>query len=321
VRWKLAAASIVIVGLLGAAAGAAFFTGFVVGRHEFYPSRYLAAAESRIFGRRFEDAATPEGSNFYESTFVNLHFDIATLPRGRRGSGGGLTTFGDDILLVTHDGSLYAARNADDIRALDIAVPDLGVDAYREAAAANNHPDLDDTTGRLRYNDILYYRTEEGHGLALSYTEYHASDACFGNTLAILPVPGATTQATQISSSAPDWTILYRSQPCLPTVHDGEWRAIAGHTAGGRMVFEPATRTIFLTNGDFGFSESTTYDGYSAALRQSASGDWTRERLASFLADPEVFAPGTTMVGAAVGDPVVRDMLIDLLGYRVPDPD
>ncbi len=54
---------------------------------------------------------------------------------------------------------------------------------------------------------------------------------------------------------------------------------------------------------------------YSPALR-SLSGDWTEERLHQFLANPEAYAPGTTMPTGGVGDPAARQLLIDYLKTR-----
>jgi cytochrome c2 len=51
--------------------------------------------------------------------------------------------------------------------------------------------------------------------------------------------------------------------------------------------------------------------GYSAALRETG-GRWTAERLRSFLADPNAFAPGTTM---QLSSPYQDEQLADLISY------
>lgn len=51
---------------------------------------------------------------------------------------------------------------------------------------------------------------------------------------------------------------------------------------------------------------------YSRALER-LEGDWTEDRLDSFLADPDALAPGTTMVMDGIRDPEVRQALIDYL--------
>jgi cytochrome c2 len=51
---------------------------------------------------------------------------------------------------------------------------------------------------------------------------------------------------------------------------------------------------------------------YSAALR-GVSGRWTQERLDAYLADPQAFAPGTTMEFPGIADPTERLLLISYL--------
>jgi cytochrome c2 len=55
--------------------------------------------------------------------------------------------------------------------------------------------------------------------------------------------------------------------------------------------------------------------GYSEALR-SVGGIWTEERLHRFLADPQEFAPGTSMVIEGIKDSLVRGRIIDYLKSR-----
>lgn len=57
---------------------------------------------------------------------------------------------------------------------------------------------------------------------------------------------------------------------------------------------------------------STTYTGYSTALR-SISGSWTEKRLATFLADPQSFAPGTTMPNPGLKEETIDD-LVSVMG-------
>lgn len=54
---------------------------------------------------------------------------------------------------------------------------------------------------------------------------------------------------------------------------------------------------------------------YSDGLRQ-AGGNWSRERLDAFLADPPAFAPGTPMARGAVPDGAERRALLDYLAQR-----
>jgi cytochrome c2 len=58
---------------------------------------------------------------------------------------------------------------------------------------------------------------------------------------------------------------------------------------------------------------------YSPAL-QSLGGRWTAERLDAFLANPQGFAPGTSMAFPGIADPAQRRQVIDYLGnMATPD--
>lgn len=53
----------------------------------------------------------------------------------------------------------------------------------------------------------------------------------------------------------------------------------------------------------------STYGGYSDALRRTGV-IWDRESLDAFLAQPQRFAPGTTMISPGIADPGDRAALI-----------
>ena len=53
-------------------------------------------------------------------------------------------------------------------------------------------------------------------------------------------------------------------------------------------------------------------DRYSEALN-SVPGTWSEERLDAFLADPQSFAPGTSMQSEGLSDPTSRAKLIEYL--------
>jgi glucose/arabinose dehydrogenase len=56
------------------------------------------------------------------------------------------------------------------------------------------------------------------------------------------------------------------------------------------------------------------YFGYSAGLR-SLKGSWTEEAIDRFLADPQAFAPGTTMATDRMDDSKARKMLIEYIKF------
>jgi cytochrome c len=53
----------------------------------------------------------------------------------------------------------------------------------------------------------------------------------------------------------------------------------------------------------------STYGGYSDALRRTGV-TWDRQTLDAFLAEPQRFAPGTTMISPGVADPADRAALL-----------
>jgi hypothetical protein len=63
-----------------------------------------------------------------------LKGEIGIVPVSREGSGGGLTTFSDDVVVLTHEGKVYAAISADNIRETQIKHPKNGFNDYIRAA-------------------------------------------------------------------------------------------------------------------------------------------------------------------------------------------
>lgn len=57
---------------------------------------------------------------------------------------------------------------------------------------------------------------------------------------------------------------------------------------------------------------ATSFEGYSVAL-QNASGNWTRERLVSYLDNPDGLFSGTTMPDPGIDDPELLNAIADLL--------
>lgn len=259
---------------LSALAGfAAFFSGYAIGRYEIGPFTLAQRAEYKIFGVRFERAAERDKKQDWraatkqlESIFINLDADIGSVPITREGAGGGLTSFGDVVLLVTHEGSIFAASSGADIVETSILAPENGFSAY-QAAAEGPLKDYRHNLEYFRFNDILYYSSGANAGLALSYTEWDGDAGCYRTAVATLPLDPALKDISRVSASPEDWDIIFRTQPCLPPKK--EYRALEGHTAGGRLAFKPPA-TLYLASGDY------SWDGvYSEqVLAQGADNDY-----------------------------------------------
>jgi cytochrome c2 len=228
------------------------FSGFIIGSYSFPPSQTLRKVEIKFFGHYFDRIANPEeeAPKYYDSIFLRLYSEQIDIRDRltRNGRGGGMTSFGDAILLLTYDGQVFDVHSANDIRNTNIRVPDNGFFAYQRAAETEEFKDLTHEFSLFRYNDILFYESESNRGLALSYTEFDSTSSCYHNTVAVLPVDSNVKSVEQLSVREEDWDVIYRAKPCLP-LKDQAY-ALDGGQAGGRLAFK-APSTLFLGSGDY----------------------------------------------------------------------
>lgn len=244
------------------------FSGFLFGRHEYLLFGTLSKIEASVFGSRFTPKLPRKDNGFdIETTFLRLRGNSVSLPRVRPGSGGGLTSFGDDVVLVTHDGRIFAASGVSDVRLTGIAPPDNGFEAYRNISQSAAYKHQWHNLAIFRYNDIKHYEGESGSGFLLSYTEFDSNAVCYGTAVAKLELAPGVESIKSVRASADDWEVVFRSSPCLPL--KDEWRAIEGHMAGGRLAIGEMNKVI-LGSGDY------SWDGVYAptALAQDPSNDY-----------------------------------------------
>ncbi|HSP59085.1 MAG TPA: PQQ-dependent sugar dehydrogenase [Halomonas sp.] len=234
----------------------AFFAGHVVSSyrlpsHQFLDERTLELVRF-VRGVQGSLSSNEETlySNEFQTTFLRLRADGIRLPVERSGAGGGMTSFGDTVLLVTHEGKIFASRAANDLRETNIKTPNNGFGEYARVSEMPEYEEYNHAPvfSRYRYNDLLYFETPSGRGLAVSYTEFDGAAACYRNAIASLPIEEEVSDIDQLAAEPQDWDILYRSEPCLPLKR--ERRAIEPHMAGGRMVFSPPF-TLYTANGDY----------------------------------------------------------------------
>jgi len=174
-----------------------------------------------------------------ESIFVALDVETVSVPVERAGAGGALTSIGDALVVMTHEGGFFEVGGEEAV-ALDIAPPPNGFDAMLDFAAAN--PDYSFAHFYFRYNDVDVLRDR----LIVSFTEWVEEDACYRTTMASAPTGGA--EAGDISIATTDWTPFFSSEPCLEPNTVG--RAIHGHMAGGRFRVTD-DGTVLLAAGDY----------------------------------------------------------------------
>ena len=245
---------------LGVVAGmvvAALFAGFFIAERDVGPSNFLGRVEAKLHrdGILPRSPGDPLVNQEFSSHLLQIQADGGVIAIGDPNNnhsisenGGGMTSFGEDVLLLPYDGRVYAASSGSNIRATEVFAPDNGRDAYHALADDPEYAAFDIRKGYLRYNDLAAFNTGSEKGLLASYTEFHADKVCATNTIAKFVFEDGVTSIDQVSAGKDDWEIIYRSSPCIP--FKDKFFALEGHMAGGRMAMADAN-TVVLTNGDF----------------------------------------------------------------------
>ena len=212
----------------------------------------------------------PSEQIYTQKTIVTTFFDLNILPIKvpvkRKGDGGALTSFNDEILLITHEGNIFLVSE-NEIKKTNIETPKNGFEDYKAAAKSKKYKNYTHHFHKFRYNDILYYKEGPEQGLVISYTEWIPDEECYGTTIAMLKLPLSIDSIMDFQAIPSDWKIVYRTQPCLKL--KPIWRAMEGHMAGGRIDYL-SNNKIVLGNGDY------HWDGVYApvALAQSPENDY-----------------------------------------------
>jgi len=243
-----------VLGVLGAVIvlGAAF-GGYMVAQYRLPPYQLIRAMELPLrdmFREVVVETVEPETRADIETALLSLRPDSVKIPVDRAGAGGGLTSVGDTVVLMTHEGKLFAARSSQDVELLPIELPDNGYDEYAAAVLSPEYRDLLHKLEDYRDNDIAFIDAAGGKSLLASYTEYDGAAECYTGTVARLMLDPGMTDIREVEATAEDWEIIYRTTPCLPL--KSQCRALEAQFAGGRMAFaEPST--VYLSVGDYGW--------------------------------------------------------------------
>lgn len=234
----------------------AVFLGYFVGARELVPHLFFARVENKL-ERTFLPKGPPDplSPQTFNTHLLFVDADIGTTAIGDpmnndpiSQNGGGITSFGSEVLLLPYDGRIYAASSGSDLRFTGIVAPDNNRAAYQAVADDPKYSQYEIRKGYLRYNDLASYETETEQGLLASYTEYHPKKMCATNTVAKLVFDESITSIDQVTNAGDDWLVLYRSEPCLE--FKTKYFALEGHLAGGRLAIMDSS-TILLANGDF----------------------------------------------------------------------
>ena len=254
IRWLVRVVSVLAV------AGLVFAMGFEIAHRQLFGYRLLERVDAKIEKKLFphyRNVAVRLEDSVVPTALVRVETDVGVVDVGRdknigalSQNGGGLTSFGGDVLLLPYNGHIYAARGAESIRDTGLIAPDNNRTAYQALETDPDFADYQFEPDYLRYNDIEYFQGPTAHGLVVSYTEYHPERVCYTNTLARLDFLPGLTSIEEIDAAGAEWDVIYRSEPCLPLKTRN--LAIEGQMASGRLAFE-APSTIYLSSGDFHF--------------------------------------------------------------------
>ena len=162
------------------------------------------------------------------------------------GLGGGLTSFHDQIILLTGEGQVYVVEEngADET---EITTPPFNKKSMEDYAERH---DLEIKSKELRYNDILYSDLLDPNAIFISYSFWNNDENCYTNRIARLELDKNLRSLSNVRASAKDWRILYETRPCLP--FKKKFEPFVGRQAGGRMA-ALGPNSMVLTVGDYGF--------------------------------------------------------------------
>jgi len=235
-------------GIAVAALGAAFVAGLLLANSDILENRVVVDLEKRV--RRLVSGVIPEPpvpDRTVPSTFLRLRLQTSRVPVDRPGAGGGLTSVGHTLLLLTHEGAIWSVHGTTPQRTR-ISAPDNHFAAYKAATETGKYRHLKHALEFFRYNDILHYEDVAGRFLVVSYTEWRPELECYGTALARMPLDVRDADPATMAAVPEEWAVFFRTKPCLPL--KDTMRALEGHMAGGRIAYAGHGK-IILGSGDY----------------------------------------------------------------------
>jgi len=238
-----------------------YLAGYATAEYDLLPktslNKFVSWAKPRI--RLFTPQTQPKRDQNIETIFLSLNIDSIQVPTIRKGSGGGLTSAGSELILLTHEGHIFSINNGE-LHKTNIRSPDNGFNEYLEISKKDEYKNLDHSYEKFRYNDLLYYEEGGKSFLVASYTEWRDDERCYNTAIARLSLPFQYDSIRELKAARSDWQISYRTQPCLPLKY--VWRAIEGHMAGGRISYL-SHHKIVLGSGDYSWDGIYAPDSFA----------------------------------------------------------
>lgn len=243
-------ALLVAIALL-VAGGGIFLYGFLAAEHGFFPSALVSKVERKLLEIPHILQGRPAKSTAVSTTLIPLDVKRIHVSLNNEIRHGSLTAIGKDLLLMSGSGEVFFhAAGSDSVVRSAITLPSNHLAEYRQIAQTPKYADYSqDSFTDPRYLHLLYVDNGAERLLLLSFTEWHAAEECYTNTIVRLDVSDQAGTPDTWSAKAEDWQVLFRSNPCLTMKKIA--RAIEAHICGGRMVFDTRRQQLLFTVGDF----------------------------------------------------------------------
>lgn len=236
-RFMLAALAVALI-------GGVYLLGSLAAINSLFPTGLIERVQRKIV--RLWVGETGDTGRIISTGLIALKIDaVIPVKVSRSGRGGSLARYGDDLILMTHAGQFFTA-DGQTATPLDVTAPPNGLAELQSYLAAEDFAGATFDPGQFRYLDVVTAATSAGPQMIISFTEYHPADRCHTTTVASAPLPAGSIAGLKLA--ARDWTIVYRTKPCLPLK---DWNhIIAGHMAGGAMGYA-GNDTLYMTSGDY----------------------------------------------------------------------
>ncbi|MEP3639659.1 MAG: PQQ-dependent sugar dehydrogenase [Paracoccaceae bacterium] len=245
-RW-IAIFGISIIALAGVAAGSGIW-GYFSHRDQIAP--VYGWAERAIRKVRREIGLPSETAirvQRVETTFLTLLGTTYTRDDNDFLNGGGLSKWGEDVLMINHHGTIYYLDEDLGLLESDISAPETGKAAY-VALAAQKYPDQWPKEDSLRFMDVEFIDSEAYRGLIVSYTFIDVENECYRTRLSGLEIANDVTSIKDVQAGSDDWEIIFETSPCLEFNPSRE--LIVGYMGGGRVAFK-APNLLYLGSGEY----------------------------------------------------------------------